>query len=131
MKKQLVIKWIFLGVLLCVPIFGLYLIKDTIFNKDDKSTFPTLEVVSEIPIPDFSFVNQNNEIITNETYKGKIYIADFIFTTCPTICPKIGFLEFTAITSDTIPSAGNKIIYTSGWPKNQNKCSNKIGLPPA
>ena len=91
MKKQLVIKWIVLGVLLCVPIFGLYLIKDTIFNKDDKSTFPTLEVVSEIPIPDFSFVNQDNEIITNETYKGKIYIADFIFTTCPTICPKMTF----------------------------------------
>ena len=38
-------------------------------------------------IDDFSLVNQNNEIITNETYKGKIYIADFFFTTCPGICP--------------------------------------------
>jgi len=35
----------------------------------------------------FSLLNQNNEIITNETYDGKIYIADFFFTTCPGICP--------------------------------------------
>lgn len=38
-------------------------------------------------IPDFSFVNQDSSIITNKTYKGKIYVADFFFTTCPTICP--------------------------------------------
>ena len=38
-------------------------------------------------IDDFSLVNQNNEIITNETYDGKIYIADFFFTTCPGFCP--------------------------------------------
>ena len=86
MKKQLVIKWIFLVVLLLVPICGLFLLKGMIFNGGDKSKFPALKVVSETPIPEFSFVNQDNEIITNETYKGKIYIADFIFTTCPTIC---------------------------------------------
>ncbi len=38
-------------------------------------------------IPDFSFVNQDSSIITNQTYEGKIYVADFFFTTCPTICP--------------------------------------------
>tara|TARA_R110002050_G_scaffold33289_4_gene84895 strand:+ start:1665 stop:2222 length:558 start_codon:yes stop_codon:yes gene_type:complete len=38
-------------------------------------------------IADFSLTNQNGEIITQEDYKGKIYIADFFFTTCPTICP--------------------------------------------
>jgi protein SCO1/2 len=38
-------------------------------------------------IPDFSFVNQDSCIITNKTFGGKIYIADFFFTTCPTICP--------------------------------------------
>ena len=38
-------------------------------------------------IPDFSFVNQDNIEITNKTYTGKIYVADFFFTTCPTICP--------------------------------------------
>lgn len=38
-------------------------------------------------IPDFSFVNQDSSTITNKTYDGKIYVADFFFTTCPTICP--------------------------------------------
>ena len=38
-------------------------------------------------IDDFSLINQNNTIVTNETYDGKIYIADFFFTTCPGICP--------------------------------------------
>jgi protein SCO1/2 len=38
-------------------------------------------------IADFSFVNQNGEIVTQEDYKNKIYVADFFFTTCPTICP--------------------------------------------
>lgn len=38
-------------------------------------------------IPDFSFINQENQTITNKEYEGKIYVADFFFTTCPTICP--------------------------------------------
>ncbi|MGY8886733.1 MAG: SCO family protein [Flavobacteriales bacterium] len=38
-------------------------------------------------IADFSLVNQNGETITQEDYKDKIYVADFFFTTCQTICP--------------------------------------------
>lgn len=38
-------------------------------------------------IADFSLVNQNGEIITNNVYNDKIYVADFFFTTCQTICP--------------------------------------------
>lgn len=38
-------------------------------------------------IADFSLTNQNGKIITQEDYNGKIYIADFFFTTCPSICP--------------------------------------------
>ena len=38
-------------------------------------------------IADFSLINQNVKTITQEDYKDKIYIADFFFTTCPTICP--------------------------------------------
>jgi protein SCO1 len=38
-------------------------------------------------IPDFSFINQDNKTITNKNYEGKIYVTDFFFTTCPTICP--------------------------------------------
>ena len=38
-------------------------------------------------IADFSLINQNGETITQEFYKNKIYVADFFFTTCQTICP--------------------------------------------
>ncbi|MGB5236456.1 MAG: SCO family protein [Flavobacteriaceae bacterium] len=38
-------------------------------------------------IDNFSLVNQNGEIITEANYQNKIYIADFFFTTCLTICP--------------------------------------------
>ena len=38
-------------------------------------------------IADFSLVNQNGKTITQEDYKDKIYVADFFFTTCRTICP--------------------------------------------
>ncbi|WP_431133290.1 SCO family protein [Psychroserpens mesophilus] len=38
-------------------------------------------------IADFKLINQNGKIITQDDYKDKIYIADFFFTTCQTICP--------------------------------------------
>ncbi|MEL6916592.1 MAG: SCO family protein [Bacteroidota bacterium] len=38
-------------------------------------------------IADFSLTNQNGRTITQKEYENKIYIADFFFTTCPTICP--------------------------------------------
>jgi protein SCO1/2 len=38
-------------------------------------------------IADFKFINQNGKTISQEDYKDKIYVADFFFTTCPTICP--------------------------------------------
>lgn len=38
-------------------------------------------------IADFKFTNQNGKTITQEDYKDKIYVAEFFFTTCPTICP--------------------------------------------
>ena len=41
----------------------------------------------EHKIADFSFQNQNNKTITQKDYENTIYVADFFFTTCPTICP--------------------------------------------
>jgi len=40
-------------------------------------------------IAPFSFINQNGKIVTNKDYEGKIYVVDFFFTTCQTICPKM------------------------------------------
>ena len=38
-------------------------------------------------ISDFSLINQNGKTITQKEYENKIYVADFFFTTCPSICP--------------------------------------------
>tara|TARA_B100001287_G_scaffold147291_1_gene124007 strand:- start:1845 stop:2597 length:753 start_codon:yes stop_codon:yes gene_type:complete len=38
-------------------------------------------------VPNFRFINQNGEIISNIDYLGKVYIIEFFFTTCTTICP--------------------------------------------
>ena len=37
-------------------------------------------------IADFELINQNGKTVTHENFNGKIYVADFFFTTCPTIC---------------------------------------------
>jgi protein SCO1 len=56
-----------------LPIFGERIIEnnDTLYHT----------------IPDFKFVDQDSSIITSETFNNKIYVADFFFTSCRTICP--------------------------------------------
>ena len=53
------------------------------------NTFSKLEIVGKEghKIPEFSFINQHNEIIVNDSMVGNIYIANFFFSSCPTICP--------------------------------------------
>lgn len=50
---------------------------------------PVIGPVENHKIPDFTFINQDSMLVTNATFKNKIYIADFFFTYCPTICPKM------------------------------------------
>jgi len=40
-------------------------------------------------VPNFSFVNQHGKTITNKDYEGKVYVIEFFFTSCPTICPRM------------------------------------------
>ena len=87
MKKKKTLKIIkdllLLFLLLIAPILLYnYFIKGT-------NNFVKLAVIGEEHhvIPDFSFVNQYNDTITNDYYQDKIYIANFFFTSCPTICP--------------------------------------------
>lgn len=38
-------------------------------------------------VPEFQFLDQDSTLVTNEDYLGKVYVVEFFFTTCPTICP--------------------------------------------
>lgn len=55
----------------------------------EKKTVDGKEVVDTIynTIPPFSFVNQEGDTVSEKIVEGKIYVTDFFFTTCPTICP--------------------------------------------
>lgn len=71
-------------------IIGLLLLSCS--TKEDKlPIFGQREVVGTDTvyhsIAPFSFVDQDSSIITNDTFHDKIYVADFFFTTCRTICP--------------------------------------------
>ncbi|WP_456462594.1 SCO family protein [Reichenbachiella sp.] len=52
---------------------------------DGKTVIDTLDHM----IADFAFYDQDSTLITNETFKNQIYVSDFFFTSCPTICPKM------------------------------------------
>ncbi|MBV7269765.1 SCO family protein [Winogradskyella luteola] len=57
-------------------------------NKDAKSDLAYLEIDKKPKkVPVFSFTNQDGKTITNADYLGKVYVVEFFFTTCPTICP--------------------------------------------
>lgn len=40
-------------------------------------------------VPDFTFMNQDSALISNQTFTDDAYVVDFFFTSCPTICPKV------------------------------------------
>lgn len=59
-------------------------------NKSNKSDLAYLNINEEPKkVPAFSFTNQDGKTITNDDYLGKVYVVEFFFTTCPTICPRM------------------------------------------
>lgn len=64
-----------------LPFFG----EPSILSREENGVFIIDTVYPTIP--NFSFLNQDGHLITQDDVKGKIYVADFFFTTCPTICP--------------------------------------------
>jgi protein SCO1/2 len=59
-------------------------------NFKDTSKLGFLKINGEAKkVPSFSFTDQNGNTISNTDYLGKVYVVEFFFTTCPTICPKM------------------------------------------
>ncbi|MGB1307979.1 MAG: SCO family protein [Oceanihabitans sp.] len=106
MKKE---NYSYIGIAFTILVFGIIFIPkiiDRVTNKDvtrsesrsvsvsnetrttKTSDLAFLEINGEAKkVPDFSFVNQDGKTITNKDYLGKVYVLEFFFTTCPTICP--------------------------------------------
>ncbi|MDG1713878.1 SCO family protein [Lacinutrix sp.] len=59
-------------------------------NFENKGDLAFIEINGKPKkVPAFSFINQDGKTITQDDYKGKVYVVEFFFTTCPTICPRM------------------------------------------
>jgi protein SCO1/2 len=74
-------KYSYVGITFIILVFGIWAVPK-IVNSLKK---PDLVEIGKVP--DFRFINQYGEGIDNSFYKGKVYVVEFFFTTCPTICP--------------------------------------------
>mgnify|MGYP003650614099 CR=1 FL=1 len=71
----------YIGISFVILIFGIWAVPKIV----DRFTIPNLATIGKVP--EFSFTNQNQKTITNKSYNNKVYIVEFFFTTCPSICP--------------------------------------------
>lgn len=55
--------------------------------QDDHTIAANETLLTLHKVPDFSFTNQDGETIDNHYYQGKVYVVEFFFSTCPSICP--------------------------------------------
>lgn len=93
----------YIGISFIVLIFGIYAVPkivdrikndevvkgnrlDNVGLKTSKSDAKLLTIG---PAPKFELTNQDDTKVSNQTYKGKVYVLEFFFTTCPSICPKM------------------------------------------
>ncbi len=100
-------KYSYIGLAIIILVFGIIVIpkiaertaKGNIVENDRLSSAPKTESDNDLAyiniegknkkVPEFEFVDQHNDTITNQDYKGKVYVVEFFFTSCPTICPKM------------------------------------------
>jgi len=92
----------YIGISFIILIFGIYAVPKIVdrINKGEVVKGNRLDNVGVKsnsdaklttigPAPKFELTNQDNIKVSNETYKGKVYVLEFFFTTCPSICPKM------------------------------------------
>jgi protein SCO1/2 len=92
----------YIGISIVILVFGIYavpkiierfqnneIVKGDRLDKVSNSSQDNGSLVKIGSAPKFDLVNQDNLKVTNETYKGKVYVLEFFFATCPSICPKM------------------------------------------
>jgi protein SCO1/2 len=92
----------YIWISLVILVFGIYaipkiidkienneIVKGDRLDKVSNSSSEDGKLVKIGPAPKFELVNQDNVKISNETYKDKVYVLEFFFSTCPSICPKM------------------------------------------
>jgi protein SCO1/2 len=72
----------YIGITFIILVFGIWVVKELNARYNSEETL--VEIGSA---PSFKLTNQNKKTITNQDYLGKVYVVEFFFSTCPTICP--------------------------------------------
>lgn len=92
----------YIGISFVILVFGIYAVpkivdrikSNTVVQADRLDKIGVSEekndkLVAIGPVPKFELTNQDNVKISNNFYKGKVYVLEFFFATCPSICPKM------------------------------------------
>jgi len=92
----------YIGISFVILVFGIYAVPKIVarlqsnsvvqgdrLDKVSGSTAVDGKLVKIGPAPKFELTNQDNVKITNDFYKGKVFVLEFFFATCPSICPKM------------------------------------------
>ena len=89
----------YIGLILVIIIFGIIIIPKIVSRVNNRKIVESNRSQSSIPlqyiflngeakkVPEFAFINQDSIIISNEDFNKKVYVAEFFFTSCPSICP--------------------------------------------
>ncbi len=92
----------YIGISFIILIFGIYAVPK-IINRIQKGDVVKGERLDKVtnhgtsdkslvkigPAPKFELTDQNKVKINNSNYEGKVYVLEFFFSTCPSICPKM------------------------------------------
>lgn len=130
MKKLSIAGSIFVVIVLLAACQEEYQPLPKLGNADiDYATGDTLYPI----IPEFAYLNQDSVLITSGQMKGKVWIADFFFTSCPTICPKMTvqmkrLSEHTADLSDAVQYMSFSINPTNDQPSVLRRYIAKHGI---
>lgn len=74
----------YIGISFIILLFGIWTVKE-LTERFKKSDLVNLDK----KVPSFELTNQNGKKISNKDYEGKVYVVEFFFASCPTICPKM------------------------------------------
>ena len=92
----------YIGISFIILVFGIYAIPKIVSRIQSNSVVKgdrldkvinngtaDQSLVKIGPAPQFKLTNQDNKTITNANYNGKVYVLEFFFSKCPSICPKM------------------------------------------
>ena len=81
----------YIGISFIVLLFGIWTVKEL------TERFKTNSLEKLTKVPDFELTDHHGNKISNKSFEGKVYVVEFFFASCPTICPKMNQNMFSSV----------------------------------